>query len=163
MKTMTNTQNFIGMVGNTAITAVEIEGKEHFILTNNKVFKHFDFAQDFNTADEAFERARTINKFEQHFEKAITCYIEYNNHIYLSITDLCWFETYTYWLNNGILYGGNMETPTGIAGRATIYNLPFDANNCRNDINRIINKKDDIRKYQEKYSKDMNTIVKEVE
>ena len=66
-------QNFIGTIGTTSVTEIETNDTRKFVLTNNKVFKYFNFTQEYYDEDTAWNRAEAISRFEKDFAEAHYC------------------------------------------------------------------------------------------
>lgn len=136
MKTMAVKQNFIGMTGNTSVTEVKDNGKTKFVLTNNKIFNHFNFVQEYLDEDTAWDRAETISRFENDFANAYRCIVNKDGEIELYVTGKDTLQTYQ--LFRGELGKTTLDLGLRVVKPRQTFNLPEQAHECIQHINSII-------------------------
>lgn len=132
-----NKQAVIGNIGNTDIINIEKpNGEELFVLTNNKVFGRFNFVQEFADEDTAWDRAKTISRFENDFANAYCCIVNKDGEIELCVTGKDTLQTYQ--LFRGELGKTTLDLGFRVVKPRQTFNLPEQAHECIQHINSII-------------------------
>ena len=132
-KAMEMAQELVDMCGNTAITTVHRGQNTVYVLTNNTVFNHFNFVQEYLDEDTAWNRAEDISRFERDFANASYCYVNEDNTIDLWVTDKDTVQIYQ--LFQGELWKNSLGSGLREAKTHKSFKLPSEAEACVNYIN----------------------------
>ena len=132
-KAMEITQELVDMCGNTAITTVHRGQNTVYVLTNNTVFNHFNFVQEYLDEDTAWNRADAISRFGKDFANACYCSVNEDSEIELWCTDKDTVQIYQ--LFRGELWKHSLGTGLREAKPHKNFKLPSEAEACVNYIN----------------------------